>query len=178
MNNVSKGFSLIELLIVVAIIAIIAAIATTGSGSYRSRQLRAAAMQLYGDMQKTRVDAMTKSIAANSRGWGIRFDSSSQYTIFEFNDTNGNFDYDSGETANTRQVTLQPGITVTVNGNPAGDDNVVIFNKQGLAKASTWAGGGRTFIVQLSGIADARCLVLDDVRIREGTWNGSKCTKQ
>src|SRR3989338_886362 len=173
-----KGFSMIEMLLVIVIIMIIAYIAANGSDFYQSRRLMAASQQLYGDIQKTRIGAMTKSIAANSRGWGIQFDSSSQYTIFEFNDGNGNFNYDSGEAANARQVTLQTGIAVTVKGNPAGDDNIVIFDKQGLSKATTWAGGSRTFIVQLSGGSDGRCLVLDDVRIREGIWYASKCTKQ
>ncbi|MBI3752538.1 MAG: prepilin-type N-terminal cleavage/methylation domain-containing protein [Deltaproteobacteria bacterium] len=176
-----KGFSMIEMLLVIAIIMIIAAIAATGSGSYQGRWLRAASQQLYGDLQKTRIDAMTKSIAANSRGWGIQFDSSSQYTIFEFNDTNGNFDYDSGEAANARQVTLQTGITVTkqASGDPSGRTNVLMFSRQGLSKNYKWSSvGNRTYVLRYSGIADARCLVLDDVRIREGAWNGSECTKQ
>ncbi|MBI5874444.1 MAG: prepilin-type N-terminal cleavage/methylation domain-containing protein [Deltaproteobacteria bacterium] len=191
MSNASKGFSLIEMLLVIAIIMIIAAIATTGSGSYRSRQLRAASMQLYGDLQKTRVDAMTKSTAnRGSRGFGIRLNSSSSYAIFEFQDdpnntgvvagSDNNFHDDGGaEEALVKSTTLPDGVTVTVGAVCSGcDANVLIFNKQGLAKGTTWAGGGRTFIVQLSGIADARCLVLADVRIREGIWNGSKCTKQ
>ncbi|MBI3756126.1 MAG: hypothetical protein HY265_08210 [Deltaproteobacteria bacterium] len=132
---------------------------------------------------------MTKSTPGiTSRGFGIRFTSSSAYRVFEFNDSNtaDNYQYDgTAEEANPTDVTLASGITVTVTGNPPssavnGNSNVLIFDKHGLAKATTWAGGGRIYVIQLSGVSQIRCVTLDDVRIREGVWDAanSSCAIQ
>lgn len=183
MRRDENGFSMVELLIVVALVAIVAAIAMMGSGTYKGRQLNAASRQLYGDLQKIRVDAMTKGdpTLPNSRGFGIIFTSNLAYRAFEFNDIDTDFSYaGTGEEINTTNVTLAGGIAVTL-GN-AGDPtaNVLIFSKQGLAKDFNWSQGSRTYVIRLSGISDARCVDIANVTIREGVWNAasSSCAIQ
>lgn len=174
-----KGFSLIELLIVIALIAIIAAIATLGSQSYQSRNLVAASEQLYSDMQKIRMDAMTRSSQANSRGFGIRFNSSTAYTIFEFNDVNGNFIDDSGEEVTVKQTTMPSNATVTVNNATDPTGSVRIYDKLGMIRDTAWNKTAIIYVVRLAGVSQARCVWLDTVRIREGSWDGvSTCIAQ
>ncbi|MBI5874445.1 MAG: prepilin-type N-terminal cleavage/methylation domain-containing protein [Deltaproteobacteria bacterium] len=181
-----RGFSLIELLVVVALIAIIAAIAMMGRDTYQGRQLKAASQQLYGDLQKVRVDAMTKSNAANSRGFGIRFTSSSAYRVFEFNDSNtaDNYQYDgTAEEANPTDVILTSGITVTLGNTttpPTGTGNVLIFSKQGLPKDNIWGQDNRIYVIQFSGVSQIRCVNIANVTIREGVWDAanSSCAIQ
>jgi len=176
---------MVELLIVVTLVAIVAAIAMMGRETYQGHQLKAASQQLYGDLQKIRVDAMTKSSAANSRGFGIRFTSGSAYTAFEFNDADNNFT-DAGTTTeetNTRNITLRSGITVTLGDTttpPTGTGNVLIFSKQGLPKDNTWAQLNRNYVIQLSGVNQIRCVNIANVSIREGVWNAasSSCAIQ
>lgn len=180
-----KGFSLIELLIVVALIAIVAAIAMWGTGSIQGRNLTAASKQLYGDLQKTRIDAMTQSPSgANSRGFGIRFVSNTTYTVFEFNDANGDFQYaGTGEETNTRQVTLPSGVTVTVGdaGDPTLAANIRIYDKGGMIRNTSWSIGNTQdikYVLSLSGVSQKRCVKIETVRIREGVWDGNNCQSQ
>lgn len=181
-----KGFSLIELLVVVVLIAIVATIAFMSGDVIKRHRLTAASRQLYGDLQKVRVDAMTRSPSGtSSRGFGIKFNSTTTYTAFEFNDTNGDFQYaGTGEEANTRQTTMPDSITIQRKSggslvDPSGsNDDIVIFDKKGLAKNNNWSPIGGTYVLQYTNLSEKRCIMWDDVRIREGVWDGSACQKQ
>lgn len=177
-----KGFSLTELLIVVAIMSIVASIAIWGSSSIKNYRLTSASKQLYGDLQKIRVDAMTKSnpSLANSRGFGIRFSSNTAYTTFEFNDGDTDFTYDgTGEESNTKQFTLPNGVTVTVGdaASPTGNTNIRIYDKKGMMRTDSWSSAtGITYVLRLTGVSQVRCVSISTVRIREGVWDGANCT--
>lgn len=178
-----KGFSLVELLIVVAIIGIVAGIAMWGGDYLRGGyKLGAASRQLYGDLQKIRVDAMTKSAAANSRGFGIRFTSNTIYRIFEFNDANGNFTDDAGEEVTVRDITLPSSVTVVMGDgtDPTLTANVRILDKQGRVRNTNWSIGNTQdiqYVLSLTGVSQNRCVKVETVRIREGVWNNGTCTE-
>ena len=92
--NDKKGITLIEVVIVLAIIAILASLTAVGPGFIRNENISRVSRELLGDLQRARQDAMTRSEAPDSRGFGIRFASNTSYVIFEFSDINTNFQYD------------------------------------------------------------------------------------
>ena len=173
-----SGFSLIEVLIVIALIGIVAAIATMNSDFVQRHQLTAASRGLYSDLQKIRQDALTRGSVANSRGFGIRFASNTSYSTFEFNDADGDFTYDgTGEESGAAQKTLSS-VAVTIG--DAGDptNNVLIYDKRGMTRAVNWSSaGGRTYVLRATRVSQARCVSVSTVRIREGVWNGASCSE-
>ncbi len=170
-----KGYSLTELMVVVAIIGIAVAMATMGTGFIQRHRLTAASRGLLGDLQRIRQDAMTRGSAANSRGFGIRFASNNSYTTFEF--ISSDFVYDNtGEEAGVRSTNLPAFLTVTI-GNAADPTNdVLIYDKRGMARDTNWGQIGKTYVLRLAGVAEVRCVMVNPVRIREGTWDGVNCS--
>ena len=59
-DNRTKGFSMIELIIVIAIIGIMTAMATLGFGYIQSGNVRAAANSIVADLSQMKYDAMSK----------------------------------------------------------------------------------------------------------------------
>lgn len=181
-GEAERGFSLVELLTVVALIGIVITIAALSSDFIKSHRLTAASRQMLGDFQKARQDAMTRRTDSvtitNSKGFGIRFSSNTAYSQFEFNDTNDNYTLDTAEDAEPQQRTFSSGVTVTRNDattSPAGD--ILIYDKRGLLRDGAWTPitAFRVYVLTLSGVPQARCVRIDPVRIREGTWNGATC---
>lgn len=174
-----RGFSLMEMLIVIALIGTVASILIMNSGFVQRQQLTAASRGLYSDLQKIRQDALTRGSVANSRGFGIRFASNASYSIFEFNDADGDFTYDgAGEESGAVQKTLSS-VTITIGA--AGDptNNILIYDKRGMTRTVNWSSaGGRTYVLRATGgVSQARCVSVSTVRIREGVWNGASCSE-
>ena len=175
------GFSLIELLVAMAIFAIAVSLASMGWSSAKSASLTAVARQLHSDLQGIRADAMTRSSVPNSRGFGIRFTSGNAYELFEFNDTNTDYTWNNvGEESGVGKQTLPSSVSVTIGstGNLATGD-IRLYDRHGLAHRGNWSSASEvTYVLNDSGVAQARCVVIDEVRIREGVWSGTSCTVQ
>jgi type IV fimbrial biogenesis protein FimT len=171
------GFTILELLIVIALIAILLAIAAMSTGFLDQNRLPAASRQLYSDLQKIRQDALTKSTSNNSMGFGIILSSSNSYTTFEFNDSNTNFTYDgSAEQSGPNLRSLPSSITLTVSP-PA--NSTLLYDKKGIARTTGWTpAGNTTFVLTSSASTQSRCVALDATSIREGIWNGTACNTQ
>ncbi|PIV20701.1 MAG: hypothetical protein COS40_11170 [Deltaproteobacteria bacterium CG03_land_8_20_14_0_80_45_14] len=179
--NDKKGITLIEVVIVLAIIAILASLTAVGPGFIRNENISRVSRELLGDLQRARQDAMTRSEAPDSRGFGIRFASNTSYVIFEFSDINTNFQYDgTGEEANTNQRNLTSSIEYQINGaNP--NNNILVYDKLGIPRRDTWGmWTSITFVVrhQSDNSVQAKCVSVSTNRIREGLWDGSTCQEQ
>lgn len=182
-GETERGFSLVELLTVVALIGIVITIAALSSDFIRSHRLTAASRQMLGDFQKVRQDAMTRRTESvtitNSKGFGILFSSNSAYSQFEFNDANDNYTFDTGENAEPQQRTFSSGVRVERSDetDPTGD--VYIYDKRGILRDNTWTPvtgtPTLTYVLKYSGVSQARCIRIEPVRIREGTWDGATC---
>ncbi len=86
-----KGFTIVEILIILIIVSILASLAAIGPEFIRNENIAKASKELLADLQGIRQDAMTTGTSANSMGFGIKFVNSQSYTIFEFNDADGDF---------------------------------------------------------------------------------------
>jgi len=174
-----KGITLIELVIVMAIIMILGLLSAVGPAFLRGENISRFSRELYGDLYRARQDAMTRSVAANSMGWGIRFANPTSYTIFEFND-NGNFQYDgAGEEANAMQRNLTSSIVFDMNGaNPA--NNVLLYDKLGVARNPDWTLAQQIILVirHQTDPDNRKCIVVNTNRIRGGLWDGNNCQEQ
>lgn len=180
-----KGMTLAELLVVLAVIAILAGLAFVGPEFIRSERITGHSRELLADLLRARLDAMVRSAAANSMGFGIRFVDNSSYTIFEFDDCSENSAYDVNgcagdrEEANTTSKTLSTSYELLVNG-ATPNNNILIFDKLGIPRDNSWALWNGTLRIkhQTDSTLLGRCISISLTRIREGVWNGSNCQVQ
>ncbi|MEK6698009.1 MAG: prepilin-type N-terminal cleavage/methylation domain-containing protein [Nitrospirota bacterium] len=174
-----RGMSLIELLTVIVIIAIMAGFVSVSKDLIRRERVASITRELYADLQRARLDSMTK----DSQGFGVRFESSNAYTIFQFNDCNGDYNYDSNTCAGggREEIPLMtknmPSSVELKKTNPSTDcDNkVLIFDRFGLPRRDTGGLGMMTIVVKNepdSGLI--KCVSVSTNRIREGLWGWDK----
>lgn len=180
-----RGFTLVELIVVVAIFAaLVTIVVAMTTSNLQKHRLSGSSRELLADFQRARMDALTTSSpGATTRGFGIRFSSPNTYFLFEFNDANGNFNYDDdSEEFEGEEKTLAPSVTVQrLSGgalvNPSGaDDDIILYDKRGMLRDVDWSTvAGATFVLQVPGVTPSRCVVISPVRIREGVWDGAEC---
>ena len=172
-----RGFTMAEILVVLAILGVLLAIAGLGSDAVERQRVAGATRELLADLQRVRQDAITRSSGATSRGAGIRFASATSYSTFEFASVDYVYDGTAEELAGSvRTKTLSGSLALTL-GDPT--KTVIIFDKQGMARETNWAfvpSAGLRFTVQSSRLpALAKCIVLSQARIREGVLDGANC---
>ena len=171
--------TLVEILVVVGLVGIMIVMATVSFDYVRGHQLTSASRELMGDLQSIRQNALTQGGGANSRGYGIRFAGPTSYVTFEFVETGAaNFVYDDAtEESNIRTKTLSGSITVanSVNGDPTGE--TLIYDRRGIPRTTAWVTAPQTiYVLSLpTNVATPRCVLMDQVRIREGKWDGANC---
>lgn len=184
-----RGMTFIEVVVVIVIVGIMTLIAVEGVSSYQIQEVRAASKQLLGSLQRVRFNAMTKRSPAliASRGFGLQLvgipASYIGYRHFEFNDCNNDFTYSTigcaggpEESAPVNGLTFPRAVSVTVDRNPPGDDDIIMYDELGVARSTAWAMGGRTYILTHNNSdITQRCVAVSTVRIREGVWNGATC---
>lgn len=184
------GFTLVEVLLILAMIGILMGLFvldyTTDIKNFR---LKEATTQLYSDLKKVRIDAMTRSSSVNSRGYGFNFINATSYRFFEFDDVIEDavafpldaFHYGNGSALDRTTETKNP-VTITVPNNvqvriASGTlTNPLFYDRRGWLRNANWATtGGGTFILELPGVTVPRCIVLSTSQIRQGRWEGGVC---
>ncbi|MGD9506133.1 MAG: prepilin-type N-terminal cleavage/methylation domain-containing protein [Syntrophobacteraceae bacterium] len=127
----SRGFSLVELMVVLAVISVLAGFSYSGFISIQKReQLKAAALQLVSDLKEAKVLSIEKRTS-----YAITF-TNSEYLIFR--DPDSDFTYTDGTTPAhdiLRDVDISTNYT-NISINPA-VDFALRFNSKGLPLKST-----------------------------------------
>ncbi len=174
-----KGMTVMELVLVLGIACIVSGFAFWSSDMVRRERVHAAARELYSDIQKVRVDAMTGA----GKGYGVRFESPDSYVMFEFEDCNGDYTYDAAtcaggapEEKEPRRKTLPPGIALVKTSGATVNNDVRIFDSFGSPRQANWGMGPITILVKNSrDSGETRCISISLNRIRESVWNGTEC---
>ncbi|HKK00731.1 MAG TPA: prepilin-type N-terminal cleavage/methylation domain-containing protein [Desulfuromonadales bacterium] len=178
------GFSLLELLIAIALFGIVVSLATMSMSTAKSANLTALARQLHSDLQAIRLDAMTRGMSTDSRGFGLRFTASNTYELFEYVDNNASghtaFKWDGAdEEIGVVKKDFPTSVSVTIGASGVVTDDdvcVCLYGRHGLAHDKNWGMLQRTYVLRDLRVGQPRCLVIDEIRIREGVWNGGSCT--
>ena len=164
MNFSNRGITLIEIFVVITITAIVLAIAVPNFSKYVKKYgVEKEITEIYGDLVEQRFKSMSSGVPN-----GVRFDSSTTYTLFEFNDTNYDMQYDGvGEEKNPVQ---RSGLKFDLAKPPAG--TVVLFDERGMAKNV-----GTGFTVYINSPARYNCIAVSSNRIKMGAWDSAnnKC---
>ena len=183
-----KGFSLIELMVVVAIIGIMASLAYVGMEFIEKERVKSATRQLLADIQKARVDSLTSTPASDAiQGHGIRF-SAGSYTIFTFDEdelSTKDFNY-SGQTeeSNPRDVSLSASLALSWS--DPNDAIVLIYNRFGFPKryksdgsdSFTLSANAMDISITSTGSDLTKCIKVTENSIREGAASGTDCIEQ
>lgn len=172
------GFSLMEVLIVIAIVGFLGSMVSLGGDFVVKQQIRNTSREFLAELQKVRQDALTKRSGATDLGFGLRFASNAGYILFEFEDIDGEFDYDdAGEESGGVSTGLPFNMSVTIgaDGDPAG--SVLIYDHRGVPRNPDWSVmSGRTFVFHHPNLNTPRCVEVATAWIKEGTWDGAKCS--
>lgn len=120
-----RGFTLVEMMIVIAVLAIIAAIAAPNFQTYMAqRRLNGAARLVMTDL----MDARMKAVSENNQ-FKVFFLDTHQYKVLD--DENNNGTEDTGETSVTKDIQSNyPGVTLSASAHP-------IFYPRGTAWGTT-----------------------------------------
>ncbi len=181
-----SGVTLIELLIVIAILGVLAGLATVGFGLSKQQRLATFTKEFHSDLQKARLDAMTRSSTVKTRGYGLHFPANGSYRIFEYVDVVNtgfkDFVYNGAtEEVNATDKTLASVASITIGDSstlPEDVDTVVIFDKRGFVRNKNWGMiSSQLYVLSMEGVTDKRCVSLSRTRIREGRWDGSNCNE-
>lgn len=175
-----RGITLLELVVVIGIMAILAGLATFSTDMIRRERVASATRELYADLQKARLDAMTR----DGKGFGIRLESPNSYVMFKFEDCDEDYTYDKDTcTGAAREETriikrkLPSGIALSkTNPYTSVNNDVRIFDRFGSPRRENWSMGLITILVRH--VPDAgliKCVSVSMGRVREAVWNGSKC---
>ena len=149
----NKGFTLVELMIVIAIIGVLAAIITPSFLSWRDRsKVRGDATELRAAFESTKLRAIKHNTNAV-----VTFPDATSYQAYV--DTNNNNVRDAGEVIITTR-TLAPGVTITTNTFTGND---MAFNPRGMANGPNSTGrivmtspGGASYEVVVSSFGRVR----------------------
>jgi type II secretory pathway pseudopilin PulG len=160
------GVTLIEIFVVITITAITLAVAIPNFSKYVKKYgVEKEITEIYGDLVEQRFKSMNSGVPN-----GIKFDLATQYTLFEFDDTNYDMIFDAGEDSNPVQKSGLKFDLEKKGGAIAG--TVVLFDERGMAKN---VGTGLT--VYINSPARYNCIAVSSNRIKMGAWNSasSKC---
>jgi prepilin-type N-terminal cleavage/methylation domain-containing protein len=174
-----RGVTVIELMVVICIAGILSGFAYIGTEMIHKEQVSSAARELLADIQRARMNAMTQG----GKGYGIRFESSSSYVLFEFDDCNSDYSYDPSSCGGSREETnvIRRQLTSTVVLNKTKPLNlfnnyVLIFDQLGYPRQANWGMGIMTIVVRNeSDNSIIKCITISMNRIRESSWNGAAC---
>lgn len=176
-----KGFSLIELLVAIAIIAVMVGIASLGYDFVVRERHSSATKEILADLLKTRMDSLvtgptaTTGSSPNLRGFGVRFNTPSSYTIFAFNDANVDFTYSPSEEVNTLLRTVASSTRLELSNNP--DYKILMYDRMGLPTRVNAAGerlsGSHSMTILVRDIQSTKvkCINIGVNSIREGAWD-------
>lgn len=197
MTKKMRGFTLIEVLVVITIIAIMATFATLGMEFIRREKVSSVTKDLVADLQRLRIDALTQgpdsgtgAVMPNLRGFGMRLASTTSYVTFAFNDANTDFIYSgTSEEVNAKTKTVSSSIKIEVN--TLADYPILIYDRMGIPTRYKLSGTDTPKSIatetdalilkvqDVSGTA-AKCVKVTMNSIRQGAWNDatSSCSEQ
>jgi prepilin-type N-terminal cleavage/methylation domain-containing protein len=190
----SSGLSLIELIIVLSIISILAALVAIGPGFTSTERIRGASRELLADLQRVRFAAITQGPDASCPqllGLGVRFETHKRYTLFRFNDSNGNFAYDGieeecamnqgGNEAAQRDIPSPLELKIKKSGGLVNPDNaVLLFDHYGIPRQPNLGFQQISIVFHHPDMheLEKKCVSVSFNRIREGIWNENECQEQ
>jgi prepilin-type N-terminal cleavage/methylation domain-containing protein len=176
----TKGFTLVELIVVIAIVAILVGFTSVGKDIIRRGQVMSTARELLVDIHRARMSAITQE----GKGFGIRFESPISYVLFKFNDCDNDNSYDADtcegksreETIVMRRTIKSDVVLSKTNTANIIDNEILIFDRFGRPRQANWGMGMMTILVRHDHQPGfVQCVTISLNRVREAYWNGSAC---